>query len=406
MREPVSKGVKGALLKVVLLFSSVDGMVASALMVPLLGSISAEFPNAAPGLLNQTVSLPSLLMIPSILISGYAAKYISKKYLLMAGSIIFVAAGFGSMYSPSLKVLVAFRTVEGIGMGLVYPLAPSMIAHLFYGEERAKLIGWSNACGGVFSFILGVGAGYAALVNWRNAFYYYLIFVLVILMQALLLPAFPPEKQDKAIMENMEESGEKPKFSYAVYVTIGAMVVFMSVAMVFLYNLAIFIESEGLGTSANAGLASSINTIASLLISFLFGRLLKVLKRYLAVLGLVLMACFYFALSIAHSMLLVYLGTIFLGASMGCILPYLMTRVAQVSPKAIKTEAVSWLSMSIYLGQWISGHVAIWLANAVGGLMRELFSLVGGIFAIFAVFALIYIAVTRKNESKIVIGDQ
>jgi hypothetical protein len=44
----------------------VDGMVASALMVPLLGSIAAEFPDASPELLNQTLSLPALLMIPSI----------------------------------------------------------------------------------------------------------------------------------------------------------------------------------------------------------------------------------------------------------------------------------------------------------------------------------------------------
>lgn len=405
MSEPVQKGARGVLLKVALLFSSVDGMVASALMVPLLGSIAAEYPNAAPGLLNQTLSLPSLLMIPAILITGYLSKFISKKYLLMLGSIIFIAAGFGSMYSTSLEALVAFRAIEGIGMGIVYPLAPAIIAHLFYGEERAKLIGWANACGGIFSFILGIGAGYAALVDWRNAFYYYLIFIVVIIMQALLLPAFPPEQKDTEIVQTTTASGVNPRFGYAVYLTIGAMLVFMSIAMVIIYNLAIFIMNEGIGTPADAGMASSINTVASFFISLGFGFLLKYLKRYISVLGLVFMACSYFALSVAHSMSMVYVGTVFLGASMGCIFPYLMTRVAQVSSKASKTMAVAWLSMSIYLGQWISGYSSVWIAQAIGGTTRQLFTAVGGIFVVFAVLVAIFIFITQKNESKIVIVD-
>lgn len=405
MSETVQKGAKGVLLKAVLLFSSVDGMVASALMVPLLGSIAAEYPNAAPGLLNQTLSLPSLLMIPAIIITGYLSKYISKKYLLMLGSIIFVVSGFGSMYSPSLEALVAFRACEGIGMGIVYPLAPAIIAHIFYGEERAKLIGWTNACGGVFSFILGIGAGYAALVDWRHAFYYYLIFVAVVIMQGLLLPAFPPEKKDAEIIQAAAASEEKPKLGYAAYLTMGAMLIFMSVAMVIIYNLAIFIMNEGIGTPADAGMASSINTVASFFISLGFGYLFRFLKRYVSVLGLAFMACAYFVLSAAHSMSLVYVGTICLGASMGCIFPYLMTRVAQVSPKAVKTMAVTWLSMSIYLGQWLSGYFAVWMANIVGGTTRQLFSAVGVIFIVFAVFAAVFIAVTQKYESKVVVID-
>ncbi|UWG98913.1 MFS transporter [Dehalobacter sp. DCM] len=404
MSEAVQKGAKGVLLKAALLFSSVDGMVASALMVPLLGSIAAEYPNAAPGLLNQTLSLPSLLMIPAILITGYLSKHISKKYLLMLGSIIFVASGFGSMYSSSLEALVAFRACEGIGMGIVYPLAPAIIAHLFYGEERAKLIGWTNACGGVFSFVLGIGAGYAALVNWRHAFYFYLIFIVVVVMQGILLPAFPPEKRDNTIIENTAALN-KLKFSYAYYLTIAAMLVFMSIAMILIYNLAIFIMSEGIGTSADSGMASSINTVASFFISLSFGYFFKYLKRYVSVIGLIFMACSYFALSMAHSMSGVYLSTICMGASMGCIFPYLMTRIAQVSPKANKTMAVSWLSMSIYLGQWISGYSAVWIANLVGGTTRQLFATVGWIFVIFAVAVTIFILLTQKNEHHVIIPE-
>lgn len=402
MNEPVQSANKRILLKASLLFSSVDGMVASALMVPLLGSIMAEYPNASPELLNQTISLPSLLMIPAILITGYLSKFISKKYLLMFGSMIFVVSGFGSMFAPSLEALVAFRACEGIGMGIVYPLAPAVIAHLFYGEERAKLIGWANATGGVFSFFLGIGAGYVALVNWRHAFYFYLIFVIVIIMQGILLPAFPPEKKDKDIASGSVLSSEKTRMGLPVYLTAGAMLIYCTVAMVILYNLAIFVTKEGLGNSAEIGLATSFNTIASIAMSFAFGYIFRFFKRYLSVLGLILFACSYFTYSIAYSMTLVYIGMLLTGASLGCIFPYLMTRVSQVAPKAAKTMAVTLLSLAIYLGQFLSGYFAAWI-GAQAGSIRQLFVIVGMIFLVFGAFAAVYIRLTQKYESKIML---
>lgn len=381
-------------------------MVASALMVPLLGSIALSYPNASPGLLNQTISLPSLLMIPAIILTGYLTRYFSKKYLLMIGSIIFVVSGFGSMFSPSLEALVAFRACEGIGMGIVYPLAPAIIAHMFNNTDRAKMIGWSNATGGVFSFVLSIGAGYAALTNWRNAFYFYLIFVLVVVMQALLLPAFPPEKKDKEIAASVKAAGGKQKLGYPVYLTVGAMFVFMSIAMVILYNLAIFIMNEKLGTSAEAGFSSSLNTVASFIFCVSFGYIFKFFKRYVSLFGLIFMACAYLSMSIAQSIVMVYVGSLFLGASMGCIFPYLMTRVSLVAPKATKTMAVTLLSMAIYVGQWFSGYVAVWLEKLVGGTTRQLFTAVGVIFVMFAVIVAVFIASTQKNESKIIIKDE
>lgn len=404
MSKPAETGARLVLLKVSLLFSSVDGMVASALMVPLLGAIMAEFPNSSPELLNQTISLPSLLMIPTILITGYLSKYFSKKYLLMFGSIIFVTSGFFSMYSPTLEALVAFRAFEGIGMGIVFPLAPAMIAHLFHGEERAKMMGWANATGGIFSFFLGIGAGYVALFNWRYAFYFYLIFVLVVIMQGILLPAFPPEKKDQSIVQAASASAEKIRMGLPVYLTAGAMLVFMTVAMVILYNLAIFVTEEGIGNSAEIGLATSFNTVASIAMCFAFWYTIRIFKRYLSVIGLVFVACSYFTFSIAQNMIMVYAGMALIGASLGCLFPYLMTRVAQVAPKAVKTMAVTMLSLAIYLGQFLSGYFTPWL-GALSGSMRQLFANVGIIFVIFAIFATVYIILTQKNESNIVIGD-
>lgn len=388
-----------------LLISCTFGMAASALMIPLLGNIAQAFPNEDPGLIPQIISLPSLLYIPAILLTGYLAKFISKKYLLILGSIIFTAAGFAGAFAPTLQSLVISRAIQGIGIGLAYPIAPAIISHIFTGEGRAKMMGWTQTVGCVVSVVLGLACGYAAVASWRNALYFYAIFVVLIIMQFIFIPAFPPENKDESIMKATPVSGEKPKFGYAVYLNAGAMLVFMSIAMVIIYNLAIFIMNEKLGTSAQAGMASSLNTAAGFVVSLLFGYNFKIFKRYVSVVGLGLMALCYFTMSAAHSMSLVYLGMIFLGASMNCIFPYLFTRAAQVAVKPLKTMSVSFLSMAIYLGQWISGYSAGWIANAVGGTTRQLFMTVGIIFVVLAVIAAIFITLTQKNESKIVVID-
>ncbi|UWG98914.1 MFS transporter [Dehalobacter sp. DCM] len=392
-------------LKSSLLVSATFGMAASALMIPLLGNVAAAFPNDNPTLLNQTIALPSLLYIPAILLSGYLAKFISKKYLLIIGSIIFAAAGFAGGFASSLMMLVVCRAIQGIGIGLAYPLAPAIISHIFSGEYRAKMLGWTQTVGCVVSVVLGLVCGYAAVASWRYAMYFYAVFAILVIMQFIFLPVFPPENKDESIAKVNKADGEKPKFGYPVYLAALAMMVFMSVAMIVLYNLAIFIMNEGLGTAAEAGMASSINTLAGFLVSLVFGYNFKFLKRYVSVLGLILMALCYLILSGAHSIAVVYVGMICLGASMNCIFPYLFTRVAQVSAKPLKTMSVSFLSMAIYLGQWISGYTSVWIAQAVGGTTRQLFSTTGFIFIGMAVIAAIFIAMTQKNESKIVVLD-
>ncbi|WP_371377656.1 MFS transporter [Sporomusa aerivorans] len=395
-----SDGTQKTLLKGALLFSSVDGMVASALLVPILANIAKDFPDAGPWL-NQLLSLPSLLMIPAIIITGKLADYVSKKKLLMIGTILFTAGGFGGIFANNIMDLVWTRALLGIGAGVVYPMAPAMIAYLYQGQERAQLLGWTNACGSVFSFALGIGAGYAALFHWKYAFYFYLIFVLVFLMQWAALPDFPPEKEDGKIAQAKVSGNPQEKLGYRVWLTSLDMIVYMTLSMVLLYKLSLFIVSEHLGTSADAGLATSIQTLASFLISLVFSQVLKGLKRFTAVLGLVCMASGYFFFGIAHNFSLVVVAVICLGLSLGIIFPYLMNRVSAVAPNSKKTFAISLLSMSIYVGQYLSAfftQFADWISH---GSIRGTFSFVASVLFACAMIAIVYILATQGRDRNV-----
>jgi predicted MFS family arabinose efflux permease len=395
-----SGGARGNLLKGALLFSSVDGMVASVLLVPILANIADAFPDAGPWL-NQLLSLPSLLMIPTIIITGKLADYVSKKTLLMIGTILFIAGGFGGVFANNIMDLVWTRALLGIGAGMVYPMAPAMIAYLYQGQERAQLLGWTNACGSVFSFALAIGAGYAALFNWKYAFYFYLIFVLVLIMQWATLPNFPPEKKDDKIAQTKVQGNPHEKLGYRVWLTSIDMIVYMTMSMVLLYKLSLFIVSGHIGTSVDVGLATSIQTVVSFLISLVFVQVLKGLKRFTAVLGLACMALGYFFFSIAHSFSLVVVAAICLGLSLGIMFPYLMNRVSTVAPNSKKTFAISFLSMSIYIGQYLSAfftQFADWVSH---GSIRGTFTFVAAMLAICVIIAIIYIFATQSRDRNI-----
>ncbi len=386
------KGTSNVLLKATILFSSVDGMVASALIVPLLANIASEYTNAGPWLL-QLVSLPSLLMIPAIFITGKLADYFSKKNLLMIGTAIFIIGGLSGIFVNGIMDLVWTRALLGIGCGIVYPMAPAMIAYLYDGEERSQLYGWMNACGGAFSFVLSIGAGYAAMIHWKYAFYYYLIFVVVLILQAVCLPHFPPEKKDTAF-----KTQSKEKLGSRVWLTSFDMLIFMTVSMTIIYKLALFIVGEHIGTSADAGIASSINTVASFVVCLFFAQILNGLKRFTSVLSLIFMTLSYFTFSIAHAFFMLIVAVVFLGFSMGLMFPYLMDRVAKVASSTNRTIAISILSMSIYLGQFLSAFYAQFVDFVTNNSIREAFTFVASNLFAFTIIAVIYIVITQKSE--------
>lgn len=201
-------------LKATLLLSCIYAMAQTSITVPILGDVAREFP-AAGNWISQLVSLTALMIIPSSIVAGKLAEYISKKKIVIFGTLLFLLSGLGGMLVNDIMTLVVLRCLVGIGAGCVYSLAPAMIAHLFEGQERVQMMGWENACGGFFAFALSMVTGYVALVNWKYTFLLYLIFVPILLFQGVFLPNFPPEKTDTSIIE---KSAEKIKMGLPAWV--------------------------------------------------------------------------------------------------------------------------------------------------------------------------------------------
>ena len=89
---------------------------------PILGRLSAIFPHSTELDIQMLSSLPSLLIIPFIILSGKLTEKINNVLLLQVGLVIFSLSGILYMLSTKMWQLITVSALLGIGSGLIVPL--------------------------------------------------------------------------------------------------------------------------------------------------------------------------------------------------------------------------------------------------------------------------------------------
>ena len=105
---------------------------------PILEDLDKIFPSASELEVEMLESLPSLMIIPFMLLAGRWSVSGNKIRLLVIGTAIFLLAGIGSMISRTLVELIVMGAIMGIGAGLIIPLSTGLIVDYFTGEYRVK----------------------------------------------------------------------------------------------------------------------------------------------------------------------------------------------------------------------------------------------------------------------------
>ena len=143
---------------------------------PILGQLSTTFPDASELDIQMLSSLPSLLIIPFILLAGKLAEKRDFVRLLRAGLWMFAASGVLYLFSTKMWQLIAVSALLGIGAGLIIPLSTGLISRYFTGTYRVKQFGYSSAITNVTLVVATAVTGYLAEVNWHLPFlvYFYL----------------------------------------------------------------------------------------------------------------------------------------------------------------------------------------------------------------------------------------
>ena len=144
-------------------------------VTPIEGNLHQIFSNVTDFKVQLLTVLPNVVIIPFVLLSGKLSETKHKIPVILAGTLMYIAAGALSMLSKSLDTLIWLSCLLGAGCGLILPFSTGLIADVFVGKYRMKQMGIISAIGNVALVGATFVVGFLATKNWHLPFLVYLI---------------------------------------------------------------------------------------------------------------------------------------------------------------------------------------------------------------------------------------
>lgn len=254
---------------------------------PILGKLSAIFPHSTELDIQMLSSLPSLLIIPFILLAGKLTERVNFIRLLQAGLAIFALSGVLYLLSGQMWQLIAVSALLGVGSGLIVPLSTGLISKYFVGSYRVKQFGLSSAITNITLVVATAVTGYLAEVNWHLPFVVYLLPIISLVLSVYLQRSMASEgstslTNDKAPADK-EKDVDTGNSKYGIHVRhlAGIMGVYglaTFLVLVVSFNLP-FLMEEYHFTSGNSGIMISLFFLAIMTPGFFLNRIVGTLKE-------------------------------------------------------------------------------------------------------------------------------
>ncbi|MBP3040883.1 MFS transporter [Bacillaceae bacterium Marseille-Q3522] len=113
-----------------------------------------------------------LMNTVTVLIYGKLADLFGRKPILTIGVLVFLIGSLLCGFANSMKMLVVFRLIQGLGAGAVIPISTTIVGDIYSVEERAKIQGYLASVWGI-SAIVGPALGglIVEYISWPFVFW-------------------------------------------------------------------------------------------------------------------------------------------------------------------------------------------------------------------------------------------
>ncbi len=303
---------------------------------PILGELQKIFPHATELDIQMLTSLPSLMIIPFILLAGKLTERIDNIRLLQIGLVIFVISGVLYLLSNKMWQLVAISGMLGVGSGLIIPLSTGLIGRFFVGRYRTKQFGLSSAITNLTLVIATVIAGYLAEISWHLPFVVYLLPIVSIILSFQLRKALTQEPEPSPVTDN-SDNGLRPHVQvgnngigthHLIEVMLFYGLVTYLVVIISL-NLPFLIEERGMPTGIS-GTYISLFFLAIMAPGFILNRLIDLMGRSTQVWSMLMIVIGLGLIVATSNVWLVGIGCVLAGAGYGIIQPIMYDRTTHI----------------------------------------------------------------------------
>ena len=358
---------------------------------PILDDISSIFPKASELEVSMLESLPSLMIIPFMLLAGRWSVTRNKIRRLVIGTSIFLISGIGCILSRTLLELIITSTILGIGAGIIIPLSTGLIVDYFTGDRRVRQLGISSAVNNLTLVIATTAVGYLADIEWHWAFVVYLLPAITLLLIPALSHSRPePEPTDGA--QNRQKSLNKQMIA-------GLMIFYFAItylSLIVTFNTSYLAEQGGM-RSTDAGIIISLFFLAIMAPGFILDRIVRWLGREVNLWSLIVMGVGLLIMSTPHpTFFRLALGAILSGLGYGVMQPIIYDKAATNAPPHLATLALSLVMVMNYLAILVAPFIIEFIDKLFHTSSHEFAYLINGVLSL--VIALITLVTFRHNR--------
>ena len=302
---------------------------------PILGDMNNIFPKASDLEIQMLTSLPSLLIIPFVLLAGHLSTGRNKLTILFEGLIIFTLCGVACLLAKNMTALIIASSILGIGAGMIIPLSTGLVVDYFTGNIRVQQLGYSSAINNLTLVAATALTGYVADINWHLSFLVYLLPGISLLLCLALRresPAAEPEHSDQYKQTTINRRHLTVLTIFYFIITYISLVITFDIAFLFeKYNI-----SQHL-----AGISISLFFLAIMLPGLFLNRIISVTRTYTNALSALIIAVGLLILSLFKSPTPLIFGVILVGFGYGIMQPLIYDKAAIIAPPQLATKALS-----------------------------------------------------------------
>ena len=382
---------------------------------PALAYIAEEFNQLEFSSIAFVTTVPSLMMIPASLIYSFCRKKgVSFRILFVIASILLIVGGVLPGFTPhdpnAFGFIIGWRAVFGLGVGVMWPLAQSLIVELYSGQRQNTMLGFNSVVTSVGGIIWANIGGNLALMGWRFSFFTYFIPIAVLVFCAIFLPnhrknvaAAAADGEglvaEKPVEDELDTAPVKGYVGMAV-ILIVLYFVYNFCNMTYFTNISMKVVGEGIGDSATAGLGQSMFTVGSLIIGVIFGKVMnnKFMARYSMGLGWILTGIGMVIVAQAPNFTMVAIGSVIQGFGTGMFMPTMVGLIGNVGGKKnasfILGISTCVLGASQFFGPTIFNMIVESMGLTAGGPCMLLAAIV---HIVFAIITFIWLAIKGKD---------
>ena len=322
---------------------------------PVLGKLKEVFDSTKLEVQLLNV-LPNLVTIPFILCAGKICTPKNQLKVLTIGLLIFTATGVAYFFAKSMIILIVLSCILGVGIGLVIPLAASLISQNFSGKPRGIILGIKSGLSNLSLIIATLFVGWVAARNWHLAFAVYFIPIIPLVMVPFIKNKFINQDRKAPDIDLTVSSTQPQNFHFkgktAKDMMWFALVIYFIItygALVISYYLPFTMDSYGLSTG-KVGVATSMFYLAATIAGFGLSKVIKITGIWTFQIALIVITLSLFSIGFIHTYASYILGVFLLGLGYGVVQPILYDKTSYFAPNDAKsTEYFAILLTSSYV---------------------------------------------------------